>query len=466
MDVFWADVEEKFPKNIDELKEVIAGGNYYAIGKSHSYNGVQVIDYSRSIMFSKVDFGPPKYDAGSECVTVGPSTTIEQLKVFLRDKKRRLVNSGNYMAQTVIGALMTGTHGFGPGAVMADSICALKFLDSKGDLHELKRGDPDFKYAALSFGLIAPIVSITLETKPLANFESNIIVCRRSERDQKIGKAEYVSYAVLPYSDKEDPTMVIHALTEAPDDAEIKPKKYRFLSLKWLAEFLLRQMWAFDRMFPFFRPSVQMFIHRMALEVHQKRTTEKGDLDFLYDPHPLTARERTPHLARGMFSTTKTAYNLAFFVEEALVDEVIRNIMDEADKLRTLGFYLKSTIGVRMLPGKSDLPFAGNFNGPVAAIDVFSDTRDYAWLERIQNEIMQFYQGRVRPHWGKSAIVMDFEKALTTQHISKMKALHMKHFPYETLMINPRVKRLFGFETHAPGTESERQEQIKRGIYS
>ena len=53
-----------------------------------------------------------------------------------------------------IGALATGTHGFGPRGVMADSIVELSFLDGAGQRQTLAKGDPDFDYVALSFGTI------------------------------------------------------------------------------------------------------------------------------------------------------------------------------------------------------------------------------------------------------------------------------------------------------------------------
>ena len=461
--VFWADVEKKLPSNILELKSIIEKGNFYTVGKSHSYNGIQTVEKSKSIFFEKLEFDKVSYDKQTHQVTVGPAVTIEKLKRELIPLGRRLVNSGNYMAQTVIGALVTGTHGYGPKAVMADSICELKFLDFQGNEHKLKKSDPDFEYVALSFGLIAPIISATLQTEELESFQSDVFVCQLSEKDEKTVGAKYISYAVLPYSDLINPTIVIHTLRPNPGKNETS-KNYHFLSLKWFAHTILTWLWAIDRIAPFIRPKVQKIVGEMALDIHQIKYTDKQDMDYLYDPDPMLASERTPHILRGIFSTTHTAYNLAFFVERDIATEVIKFIINEAENLRFTGFHLKSTIGVRELDGKSNLAFAGNFNGPVSAIDIFSDPRDYAWLERIQSEVLQYFSGKVRPHWGKSAIVNEFKDALGQKHIDYMRQLHIKHFPHKSLMLNPQISRLFGFPTPAPGTQNEKESLTKRGL--
>ncbi len=82
--------------------------------------------------------------------------TILELKLFLLGHERRLISSGNFMAQTVIGALCTGTHGYGRQAVMAEGVTALEFLDGQGRRVALRKGQRDFRYAALAFGTIDP----------------------------------------------------------------------------------------------------------------------------------------------------------------------------------------------------------------------------------------------------------------------------------------------------------------------
>jgi hypothetical protein len=204
-------------------------------------------------------------------------------------------------------------------------------------------------------------------------------------------------------------------------------------------------------MFPILRYRLQRAANRLNPRTHRRVITAPEDLDYLYDPEPLLKSQRAPDLLTGFFSTATTAYNLAFFVPLERSEEVVRFIMHEAEKLRPLGFLLKSLIGVRELADESELPFAGNFGGPVAAIDLFADVRDYAWLERLQRAVTSYFPG-VRPHWGKSAIVEDFAPALGKKHIAALRALHRKHYPPGTLTPNEAVRKLLDLGDPAPAS--------------
>ena len=120
-------------------------GRYSCVGQSHSYNGVQVVPGVTAMMMREGGIKTLSYDPASETVRVGASVSVRDLKLFLRDQHGRgLHNSGNYMEQSVVGALATGTHGFGPRAVMADSVVDLTILDGKGQRVTLRRGAPEF----------------------------------------------------------------------------------------------------------------------------------------------------------------------------------------------------------------------------------------------------------------------------------------------------------------------------------
>ncbi|MEL6486249.1 MAG: hypothetical protein AAFQ13_03775, partial [Pseudomonadota bacterium] len=105
---------------------------------------------------------------------------------------------------------------------------------------------------------------------------------------------------------------------------------------------------------------------------------------------------------------------------------------------------------VRDLMDKSVLPFAGNFERKTAAIDLFADPRDYAWLERVQREVLSYFDD-VRPHWGKSAIVGEFAASLGTQHMAQLSRLHAKHYPRKNLKPNEQVRKLFNLGPPAEG---------------
>ena len=451
MKVFFGDAHVTRPVDEAALVKALGGRPYSCIGQSHSYNGIQVIPGITAFHMGESRFDSLTYDPVTQTATCGPSVKVLTLKQALVKHGRRMLNSGNYMEQTVIGALSGGTHGYGPEGVIAQSVTALTFLDGHGQKITLKQGDPDFPYAALSFGTIGPILSVTLRTAATASYQSDAWVTRLSKKAALSKGAMAVTAAVVPYSDPADPLIMLHTLRPASEGKGARKTTPPPFSLAGLTEFLLRRLWAFDRLFPPLRYWLQRAANRLDIRTHRRVITAPEDLDYLYDPEPLLKTQRAPDLLTGFFATTFTAYNLAFFVPLERTDEVVRFLMLESEKLRPLGFVLKSLISVRELPDASDLPFAGNFGGPAAAIDLFADVRDYAWLERLQRAVTSYFPG-VRPHWGKSAIVDDFAAALGEEHINALRALHLRHYPPGTLTPNEAVRKLFDLGDPAPAS--------------
>ncbi|MFL0355438.1 FAD-binding protein [Erythrobacter sp. GH1-10] len=444
MKVFFGEVYKHRFDADQNLSEFVSGNDYFCVGQSHSYNGIQIVPGLNAAMMGASALDATSFDPVTRTITCGPSTTIEQLKRELLKHERKMFNSGNYMAQTVPGALVTGTHGYGARATMADGVTALTFLDGNGREVSLKRGDPDFPYAVLSFGTVGPITSVTLESAPLESFQSDAWITRLSKKPALKKGSVATSWAVVPYSNPSDPLIMLHTLRPAREGKRAKQHRPNVFSMAGLAMFIIERYWAIDRMFPKLRRSLQRLVDRIDVRSHRRTITDPADLDYLYDPEPLLKSQRSPDILTGFFSTTHTAYNLAFHVPLERADEVVRFIMLELEQWRPLGFYLKSLIGVRELSDASPLPFAGNFGRPTAAIDVFADTRDFAWLERLQREVLTYFDD-VRPHWGKSAIVGEFATSLGKDtHMAKLRELYQRHYPRANLKPNERVRRLFG----------------------
>lgn len=452
MGIFSADVQAAKVGTVDELAVLVQAGCYACVGGAHSYNGVQIVRDATAVTLKELGLKGIAYDAATHEVSVEPSVTILELKLFLLDRDRRLISSGNFMAQTVIGALCTGTHGYGREAVMAEGVTALEFLDGQGRRVALRKGQRDFRYAALSFGTIGPIVSLTMKTAPIESFEADTLICRLSQKPGHVTDEHAAMFAVFPYSDRHDPTIALQTIRPArPGQAPHRIASPLF-TLRRVSEFIIKRYWVFDKLFPALRRPFQRLISRLDVHYHSRLITDPRDLDYLYDPTPGLESSRQPNVLKSLLSPTHTAYNLAFFVRLADAPEVVRFVMFQADQFRTLGFYLKSMIGVREIATSSDLPFAANFKGPVVAIDLFADVRDYAWLERIQREVFAYFPD-VRPHWGKSAIVDEWADTLGANHITALRRLHEKHYPGGTgLRTTSRVRRLLGLSVVPPGT--------------
>lgn len=444
INVFRSEVDARVPADEATLAQLLGEGDYCCVGKSHSYNGVQVVPSATALMMREGGLDTLEYDPASETVRVGASVSVRELKTYLCDEHHRgLHNSGNYMEQSVVGALATGTHGFGPRGVMADSIVELSFLDGAGQRQTLAKGDPDFDYVALSFGTIAPIVELVLETKPLEPYVSVSSMSRLSKLDELKKGALAANWAVLPYSDRTDPVIMLHALAQCDQATELEAHPKAKGGSGRFAKWFLRHYYNFDRFLPKFRRPMQRFIGWLDLKQSERVITDPKDLDYLYDPKPGLKENRAPSITRGLFSTTYTGYNLAFFVPLEKAEAVVRFLIREADDLRDLGFFLKGVISVRELPGKAGPVFAANAWEPMAAIDLFADPRDYAWLERLQRLVMQ-YEPKTRPHFGKSALGPDFCGALDQSHVDTLMRIHAKHYPQGRLLFSERVRAMLG----------------------
>lgn len=451
MNVFRTETEARVPPDEARLAQLLGEGRYSCVGKSHSYNGVQVVPCVTALMMREGGLDTLSYDEATGIARVGPSVSVRELKMLLCEKGRGLYNSGNFMEQSVIGALATGTHGFGKRAVMADAVIALTFLDEAGKRVRLDRGDPDFRYVALSFGTIAPIIELEIETKALEAYRSVSSLSRMSKLDELRKGAEAVNWAVLPYSDVDDPVVTVHALTPCTAATALAEKPAGTSPVGWFVKWILRYYYKFDRFLPAFRRPMQRFIGWLDLHQSQTITTNPKDLDFLYDPKDGLSNERAPSITRGLFSTTFTGYNLAFFVPLEKAQPVVRFILKEADALRDLGFFLKGIVSVREMTDTAGPFFAANAEQPMAAIDLFADPRDYAWLERLQRLVMQ-YEPATRPHFGKSALGPEFRPALDDGKVRRLMEIHRRHYPSGRLIFSERVRSMLDVGRPMAGT--------------
>lgn len=78
-------------------------------------------------------------------------------------------------AQTVAGALATGTHAQGlPGGTLSDCVSAIELMDGNGVLHRITPDDDAFDSAVLSLGCLGVVVGLEIHGRPAAQLS-----CRR-----------------------------------------------------------------------------------------------------------------------------------------------------------------------------------------------------------------------------------------------------------------------------------------------
>jgi FAD-linked oxidoreductase len=161
-----------WPRTVDAIADAVrdatkAGLTVRALGSGHSFTpaaataGVAV-DLSGWT-------GVIAADAETGLVTVRSGTTLRQLNAALNVLGLAMPNMGDIDAQTISGAISTGTHGTGAGlGGIATQVEALELVTADGSLIKVSATEsPDlFAAARISMGALGLIATVTLRCVP------------------------------------------------------------------------------------------------------------------------------------------------------------------------------------------------------------------------------------------------------------------------------------------------------------
>ena len=143
-----------------------AGRTVRVAGSGHSFTPAVLTDgmlLDLSWMTGVVDA-----DHGSGRVRVRAGTTIRALTEQLATLGLALENLGDIDAQTIAGALATGTHGTGAGLPgLAGPVEALELVTAAGEVRQVDGSDPDtLRAARVSLGALGVVTEVTLRCLP------------------------------------------------------------------------------------------------------------------------------------------------------------------------------------------------------------------------------------------------------------------------------------------------------------
>merc|ERR1719183_1921494 len=123
------------------VKKAIGAGKKITLQATcHSYSGV-VSPVDGGIGLSLLHFAGMKIDKKKKLVTVQPGVRFCDTIKPLMAAGLSLQVHGDYSGQTVIGAVMTGTHGYG-FMTASNYVTELKVINGKGQSKTLKPDDP------------------------------------------------------------------------------------------------------------------------------------------------------------------------------------------------------------------------------------------------------------------------------------------------------------------------------------
>lgn len=154
------------PSTVAEVQAIVRGAERVkAIGTRHCFN--RIADTTGDLV-SLEGFGDiSPVDRETMTVTIGAGVNYGTLAPRLHTEGFALANLASLPHISVVGAAMTGTHGSGvANQCLSAAVCGLEFVNGRGDLVSLRRGDSDFEGAVVSLGALGIVTSLTLDVIP------------------------------------------------------------------------------------------------------------------------------------------------------------------------------------------------------------------------------------------------------------------------------------------------------------
>ncbi|MFD6754706.1 MULTISPECIES: D-arabinono-1,4-lactone oxidase [Micromonospora] len=260
------------PTTVTEVVEQVrsaaeAGARIRPVGSGHSFTPVAVGDGSRMDLAGlAIDV---QVDVDRRLVTVPAGMTLRQLNALLASHGLALPNLGDIDAQTVAGAISTGTHGTGAAyGGLATFVAALTLVTGTGEvLHCSADEHPDvFDAARISLGALGVLVEVTLRCV-------DAFVLRAHERPAAldavladlpdlIGTHDHVEFFWFPYSSQAQ----LKVNDRVPDDDRPLPRWRGWLDDDFLANTVFAGACRLGRAMPALVPTISAVSARALSE--------------------------------------------------------------------------------------------------------------------------------------------------------------------------------------------------------
>ncbi|GAA1614106.1 alditol oxidase [Kribbella sancticallisti] len=196
------------PGSVPELQELVRSSERVRVlGTGHSFN--RIADTSGTLV-SVLDL-PRVVTIEESAVTISAGLRYGEVTAALQAEGKALHNLGSLPHISVAGACATGTHGSGnANGTLASAVTAITFIDARGELVTLSKGDPDFLGSVISLGALGVTVQIQLETRP--TYEISQVVYDGLPLDRLGSDFEEIfasAYSVSAFTDWLDPDVMV-----------------------------------------------------------------------------------------------------------------------------------------------------------------------------------------------------------------------------------------------------------------
>jgi L-gulono-1,4-lactone dehydrogenase len=196
------------PGSVEEVAALVkeagaAGRRVKVVGSSHSFSGIAVADDLRVLL--------PRLAAvtavDGHLVTVGAGLTLSALNAWLAERGLAVPTLGDIDAQTVAGAISTGTHGTGLGhSTIASCVAAVTIVTGSGDVLHLDESDESFPALRVGLGALGIIVDVTLRCVDAFTLRAEERPMRLADVlagiDDWLAADEHVEFFWFPHTDR------------------------------------------------------------------------------------------------------------------------------------------------------------------------------------------------------------------------------------------------------------------------
>jgi L-gulono-1,4-lactone dehydrogenase len=368
------------PANTREVADTVraaaaAGLRVKPVGSGHSFTPVAATDgvQIRLGRLTRLRAADPR----TGLVTVEAGMPLWHLNELLAEQRLALTNMGDIQAQTVSGAIGTGTHGTGrSSASIAAQVAALEIVLADGSIvtcSETAHRDL-FEAARLSLGAIGVITAVTFRTEP------GFLLSAREEPmplndvldsfDELCRDNEHFEFWWFPHT----PAAMVKRNNRTPGPPRPLPQTRAWLEDQFLSNTVFAGMCRLGRSAPRAIPSINKVA---AKALSPRRYTDRSDKVF-------TSPRRFKFLE----------------MEYALPREAAVPALREVRRLIDLtGQRVSVPVEVRVAPADDLwLSTAHGRDSVYLAFHMFQGTDPGEYFQGVER-IMVDHEGR--PHWGK-----------------------------------------------------------------
>ncbi|GAA2414407.1 D-arabinono-1,4-lactone oxidase [Nonomuraea africana] len=372
--------EVRTPSSVEDVARAVreaaeSGRRVRMVGTGHSFTGVALTDGIMLRPQRLTGIRSITRDNGSSSVCVLAGTPLSVLNEELDRRGLALAVMGDITAQTVAGAIQTGTHGTGRDTGgLADQVLKLELVLADGSVVTTSPGEDLFDAARVGLGALGVLTAVTLRVEPaflLHNRRQAMPLSEILDRlDTMTSANEHLDFFWLPHTD----ACLVKTNNRHPGPARPPSALKHWLDNVFLENTVFGALCGVGGRFPAAIPrlnavSAAFLGDSESVNTSYKIFTSVRDVRFL---------------------------EMEYAVPRERLGQALR---ETRDLIERMDWKITFPIEVRVTP-PSDAWLSTAYGRPSAylACHVYRPTPNPAYFEGVE-EIMTRLEGR--PHWGK-----------------------------------------------------------------